>query len=857
MTARACVACGAPISVVEGLALCAACVLRGALAAAPAHEPTDEPLAAGDPMPPERAVRFADFELLEEIGRGGMGVVYRARQLSLDRIVAIKMLLPGLSGTEYLRRFQTEASTAAGLQHPTIVAIHQVGVWQGRQYLVMDFVPGRSLAQRITEGGRPRDFRQIAGWVTAMADAVQYAHDRGILHRDLKPSNVLIDERDRPRVTDFGLAKHVGNESEMTLSGQALGSPSFMPPEQAGGRGKVSRRSDVYGLGATLYHAITGRAPFHGDTVAEVMNEVLTLDPAPPRSLDPAIPRDIETICLKCLEKDPRRRYASAQAVAEELGRFLDGRPILARPPGAAGMLWRWFRRKPSHAALIGAVALSLLAAASLGWQAFMSSGEQPSIVALLVALALSLMAAGWLGRQALLSSRRLAQERVRGAIDAALDATLRGDSAAAVLAIRQAERQRAPAEWLHMLNGQVALYSARPDRAVAEFEQAVAIASRSVAAKAMLATAYLMTSQYGRYAETLGQLGALAPETWEDYYFLGAAMVAGHPDTARAVALLEKAKHLRPSGVTFLQLSMAEAFHAQDAGSWEVVQKAMDHSRMAEDVLGAGHLPVVPVRMNALNFALRLCPKAESAGLLEQAAATARALEPLPHPIGRMQRAFYFAIVGDKRSEMGEWRETVRLGGGAGMFASYYGAAMFAGGRSAEALDVLNQPSPSPDALATICRAYLLLDVDRPDEARRHCQQVLAGERSLAILAETVRLLAGDAEHVAADAVQLLAVVPPGDLDRPALECWAGRRSVPDTIARAGRSGVLLSRARFFLGLACLARGDRESAEQQFKESDATGAHWRTEHQWSRAFMARLERDPTWPPWIAGPASR
>ncbi|HSP91302.1 MAG TPA: serine/threonine-protein kinase [Vicinamibacterales bacterium] len=839
------------------MALCSACALRGALAAAPAcaDGTPDGPSSASDPMPAEGPTRFGDFELLEEIGRGGMGVVYSARQLSLDRVVAVKMLLPGLSGTEHLRRFKTEASTAAGLQHPNIVAIHEVGVWQGRQYLVMDFVEGRSLAQRIAESGRPRDFRQIARWVAAMADAVQYAHDRGILHRDLKPSNVLIDDRDRPRVTDFGLAKRVGDESEMTLSGQALGSPSFMPPEQAGGRGRVSRRSDVYGVGATLYHALTGRAPFHGDTLAEVMRGVLTLNPAPPRSLDPAIPRDLETICLKCLEKDPRRRYASAQAVAEELGRFLDARPILARPVGAAGRLWRWFRRRPSLAALITGVSLSLLAAGSLGWQAFLSSGEQPSLTALLVALSLSVVAAGWLGWRALRSSRQLAHGRVQRAIDAALDASMGGDRAAAEAAIRHAERQGAAAEWVHMLNGQLALYSTRPDHAIAEFEQASALAPRSVAAKAMLAAAYLYTSQYGRYVETLGRLGAQAPETWQDYFFLGAAMVAGHPDSGKTVALLERAKQMRPSGITFLQLAMAEGYHAQDCGRWQVAQRAMDHCRMAEDLLGPAHPSVLAVRMNVLDLALRLCPGGERAPLLEQAASAARALEYVPSAIGRMQRAFYFGIIGDQRAEMDEWRETVRLGGGAGMFASYYAAAMFTRGRAEEALDVLNHPAPSPDALAIISRACLLLEAGRPDDARQHCQQVLRGDPPLQILGEAILLLAGAGDDVAAAATQLLAVVPPDDLDRPVLEYWAGQRSAEDTIAGAGPSRVLQCRTHYFLGLTGLARGDRQSARRHFKESDSAGTHWRTEHQWSRAFLARLERDPLWPPWI--PESR
>jgi WD40 repeat protein len=309
---------------------------------------------------------------LEEIGRGGMGVVYKARQKSLDRLVAVKTLLPGLSSPEYLRRFRTEASTAAGLQHTNIVAIHEVGVWQGQQYLVMDYVSGPSLTQVIAESGNQKtDFRRSARWLKIIAQAVHYAHEQGILHRDLKPSNILIDPTDAPRVTDFGLAKRFGEESQLTLSGQVLGSPSFMPPEQAETkRGKISRRSDVYSLGATLYHLLTGRPPFQGETLTEVLHQVLHAEPVAPRELNPSIPRDLETICLKCLEKEPGRRYASAQILADELDRFLAGKPVLARPLGPVGKTWRWCRRKPVVASLsAGLLAVLVLGVAGVLWQ--------------------------------------------------------------------------------------------------------------------------------------------------------------------------------------------------------------------------------------------------------------------------------------------------------------------------------------------------------------------------------------------------------------------------------------------------------------------------------------------------------
>jgi len=296
---------------------------------------------------------FGEYELIEEVARGGMGVIYRARQKSLDRIVAVKMLLFGPHASpEYVKRFRAEASTAASLQHPNIVAIHEVGVQQGEHYLVMDLVDGPNLAKFVKD--QPLSARRAAGYLKTVAEAIHYAHQRGILHRDLKPSNVLIDSNDEPRVTDFGLARRLDGDSSLTLTGQVLGSPSYMPPEQgAPSRHKVSRRTDVYSLGAMLYHLLTGRPPFVGETVSETLDQVFRREPVSPRLLNPAVPRDLETICLKCLEKEPARRYPSAQALADELGRFLRHEPILARPVSPPEKLWRWCRRKPVLATLI------------------------------------------------------------------------------------------------------------------------------------------------------------------------------------------------------------------------------------------------------------------------------------------------------------------------------------------------------------------------------------------------------------------------------------------------------------------------------------------------------------------------
>jgi eukaryotic-like serine/threonine-protein kinase len=313
---------------------------------------------------------FGDYEVLEELARGGMGIVYKARQLSLNRVVALKLILSGqFASKQEVLRFRSEAEAAANLRHPNIVAIYETGEVAGEHYFSMEYVQGRDLAAIAREG--PLQASRAARYTMHIAGAIHYAHQQGTLHRDLKPSNVLIDSDDQPRVTDFGLAKRMRGDFGLTISGQVLGSPGFMPPEQTSGRrGHVGPATDVYGIGAVLYHLLTGRPPFQAETLEEVLRQVAERDPITPRLLNPGVPRDLETICLKCLEKDPAKRYASAQAVADELGRFLRDEPIVARPVSRLERLWRWCRRRPVVASLILALQVALaLGAGGVLWQ--------------------------------------------------------------------------------------------------------------------------------------------------------------------------------------------------------------------------------------------------------------------------------------------------------------------------------------------------------------------------------------------------------------------------------------------------------------------------------------------------------
>ena len=378
---RICRKCGAKIfsDVPEGL--CPRCVLKSALgnlpdaAVAGGVDPgrSDTPSAADENGAPnnkksasaaELLGELGDYELLEEVGRGGQGVVFRARQKSLNRTVALKVISLGQWASKaHLKRFRLEAEAAARLEHPGIVPIHEVGERDGSCYFSMKFVEGGQLDEVVRR--TPMLIRQAAELIAKVARTVHYAHEHGILHRDLKPGNILLDAKGEPHLTDFGLARLVESESSVTQTLDVLGTPSYMAPEQAvGNNAAVSSATDVYGLGAVLYQLITGQPPFAGGTTYETIKLLLDSEPRPPRLVNPKIDRDLSTICLKCLEKDPKRRYASALTLAEDLERWLKHEPIAARRVGLLVRGRKWVRRNPSIAVM---AAMLLALAVPLG----------------------------------------------------------------------------------------------------------------------------------------------------------------------------------------------------------------------------------------------------------------------------------------------------------------------------------------------------------------------------------------------------------------------------------------------------------------------------------------------------------
>jgi eukaryotic-like serine/threonine-protein kinase len=400
---RTCLGCGKLLDDFSSRTICVACVLKEGLST---RETGAEGLQSdegasqspgigtggarhGDDEQVRRGVlaRFGDYELLEEIARGGMGIVYKARQVSLNRVVALKMILAGqFASKQEVLRFRVEAEAAANLRHPNIVAIFETGEHQGQHFFSMEYVGGPNLSQLV--GNRPLNADRAARCTMAIAQAVHYAHTRNTLHRDLKPSNVLMDAEDQPRITDFGLMRRLRGPHGLTMTGQMLGSPNFMPPEQCGvlsngpsgdnaiasaepeiegtlvtsarARATAGPRSDVYGIGAILYHLLTARPPFQAETVQEVLLQLRDHDPVSPRLLNSSIPRDLETICTKCLQKELHQRYATAQEVADDLERFLQNEPIHARPVARLECAWRWCRRKPALASSLATASVLL-----------------------------------------------------------------------------------------------------------------------------------------------------------------------------------------------------------------------------------------------------------------------------------------------------------------------------------------------------------------------------------------------------------------------------------------------------------------------------------------------------------------
>jgi serine/threonine-protein kinase len=411
--------------------------------------------------------RIGGYEVQVELGRGGVGVVYKAWQVRLNRLVALKMLLAGAyAGLEELTRFQREAQAVAALKHPNIVQVYDVGDHEGRPYFTMEFVEGGSLAEKLA--GTPQPAGQAAALLATLAEAVQAAHQCGIVHRDLKPANILLTAEGTPKIADFGLARHFDSGPGLTLSGVRLGTPSYMAPEQALGKGRtIGPATDIYSLGAVLYELLTGRPPFRGETAAETELQVIYQEPVPPSRLNAKVPRDLETICLKCLHKDPDRRYATAAALAQDLHRFQRGEPIAARRVGMLERTAKWVRRHPTHSGMLAAsfFFLAVLIGAAL-WLVVQRAHKRNAVEADLKELAGLQDSARWTDAQAALQ-RAEARLNCSGPSDLRRQLTQARRDLELVMELDRIRLSR-------LTSGKLALYKTKADRSYLQaFEEA------------------------------------------------------------------------------------------------------------------------------------------------------------------------------------------------------------------------------------------------------------------------------------------------------------------------------------------------------------------------------------------------
>jgi tetratricopeptide (TPR) repeat protein/predicted Ser/Thr protein kinase len=420
--------------------------------------------------------RISGYDVEGLLGRGGMGVVYKARQLRLNRFVALKMLITGAyAGPQERARFQREAEAVASLHHANIVSVYDVGEHDGWPYFTMELVEGGSLSQALA--GTPKPARVAASLLVTLAEAMQAAHQGGIVHRDLTPANILLTGDGTPKIADFGLARHFDGRSAVTSSGARMGTPSYMAPEQVTGKpGTLGPAADIYSLGAVLYEMLTGRPPFRGETASETERQVITDEPVPPARLNPKVPRDLETICLKCLHKDPARRFADAGELADDLRRFMEGRAIRARRISRVELAWRWCRRNPAEAAM--AVTIVVLVGLSIGGALWIQRQQlERRIEAALRRGHARLAIEGALGRQEDLRQRGLWEEaklelaRAESRLDDAGSDELRGRLVAAQTDLDQEMTAEAvdPARVLRMARAEADLGRSRRVEALLE----------------------------------------------------------------------------------------------------------------------------------------------------------------------------------------------------------------------------------------------------------------------------------------------------------------------------------------------------------------------------------------------------
>jgi tetratricopeptide (TPR) repeat protein len=831
--------------------------------------------------------RLGDFEIVREVGRGGMGVVYEARQVSLNRKVALKVLAAGLGLTSTaVARFHREAEAAAKLHHTNIVPVYATGEQDGTHFYAMELIEGTSLdhilrqAKQVSGAHHPSDvatssppelvetgpyvkssiatgpalelgssalgsggsyFDAVARMVADVADALEHAHRNGVIHRDVKPSNLLLAPNGRLSVNDFGLARML-EQPGMTMTGEFVGTPAYMSPEQiAAGRTPLDHRSDIYSLGATLYELLTLQRPFPGERRDQVLAQILHKEPKPPRKVNKKVPVDLETICLKAMEKDPDRRYQTAGKLAEDLRHFVNRFAIKARRAGLVVRLKKWIRRNPGLAAGLACALLATGVATFFAYRAHMVEQQR-------------------LAGQARLE-RQLQQEQRQAALEKAILEAMSGDAPAALKAIADAERKDAEPGLLNMLRGLVEQYRSRPKEAIVHLEQAEKQLPGSVAVKALLAQAYMDDAQYQRNDEMYTLVEQLEPKTPEDHLFLGLSLA--DTDPVRALRFLDGAPaRSRQSSVARLARARVQTSLAQMTGRVEDAEQALDDLRKVD--LSDDPVMLINRTIAFLIAARAYGPKDPRHDVaLKQAARDIERLVPYrENPNVVFCRCYYHFARGDDDALLDEVRQA-RKNGVDNPFATYFEVSvLYSRKQFDEALRSLQTDKRAgyEGFRLNFIGIVLAAIPGRKEDAEKAFISAIRSCKGGTILGYIMayqQMLGPEyrakARQAALEIRERSTHLIPIARDRwyhDLLAFHAGLMDAEELLKKAGESRFNQCEGYFYIGLRRLADGKRTEAKACFTRSFETSVFSYGECIMSRAVLARID-DPDWLPWI------
>jgi hypothetical protein len=787
--------------------------------------------------------RLGDFEIIRELGRGGMGVVFEARQVSLNRKVALKVLASTLGLTpRAVERFQREAEAAAKLHHTNIVPVYATGEQDGAHFYAMELIAGPStpgLSSSSLQSGSAC-FDSVARMMAEVADALDYAHKQGVVHRDVKPSNLLVSPQGRLGLNDFGLARML-EQPGMTMTGEFVGTPAYMSPEQiTSGRIPLDHRTDIYSLGATLYEILTLQTPFNADRRDQMLAQIIQKDPAPPRKLNKNVPRDLETICLKALDKDPDKRYQTAGQMAEDLRRFVNRFAILAKRAGPIEHVRKWVRRHPALASALVVVALALATAGVFAYQKYRV--DQQHIAE----------------RQRLVDQVRV--EKRDRAMDKAMAAAMGGDKIAADNAVGEAEQLGASTGQVRLLRGLVAYCNGDAVEAIRHLKMAREIMGDSAAVCALLVLAFGSESDFIGFAGEMDQLEKLPVRTAEDHLFKAWA-IGATLDPIRGLGLLDEQTQWRSTGIGRLIRAALSQAKANLSGNLQDAEAAAKDAQTACDLLQGNPYALANRAFASLLLAYihrRAGRDADSQRELDRAGEDVRALKAFPTCTYGWFAQYVFLC------RKGQPGAALELCGGAlkqgqQNFLMTYLVEEYQKGEKDLVREHLDRAKPLDEkwGLALLNAWALLESPEGAATVRRFYADITAKPKSFgtALWPIPIAYLLGDPDLAKATAIEVRGKFPRtpwrGGWYSDIANFCAGDLTVQQFERITGVSLLNQCEGQFFIGMKFLAEGDRRSAAEHFRKSVDTPLEVAEDYVFSKAFLERLEKDPNWPPWI------